>query len=118
MLGIATAHSAYLARLVSWAEKVSSVRAVMVLGSVAQSGSEDALSDLDVMMITTKPRELRQADWRGEIGPLPILSWTYRSPIGNQTVRQVVYDGPLVVDIAITSWIQATLAAATVAAIA
>ena len=75
----------------------------MVMGSVAQSGTEDALSDLDVMLITTKPRELRRGEWLDEIGPRPILSWTYRSPIGRQTVRQVVYDGPLVVDIATTS---------------
>ena len=90
----------------------------MVLGSAAQRGTEDALSDLDVMLITTKPRELRRAGWLHEIGPRPILSWTYHSPVGRQTVRQVVYDGPLVVDIAIASWIQAALTGATVASMA
>ena len=115
---MATAHTEYLANLVSWAEKASSVRGVMVMGSVAQTGTEDALSDLDVMLITTKPRELRRGEWLDEIGLRPILSWTYHSPIGQQTVRQVVYDGPLVVDIATTSWTQAALTGATVAAIA
>jgi len=118
LLGMATAHNDYLAMLVSWAEKASSVRGVMVMGSVAQTGTEDGLSDLDVMLITTKPRELRRGEWLAELGPRPILSWTYRSPIGRQTVRQVVYDGPLVVDIATTSWTQAALTGATVAAIA
>jgi predicted nucleotidyltransferase len=48
-----------VARLLSWAERVSSVRGIIVLGSVAQIGTEDALSDLDVMIITTKPRQQR-----------------------------------------------------------
>jgi len=59
-----------------------------------------------------------RAGWLHEIGPRPILSWTYHSPVGRQTVRQVVYDGPLVVDIAIASWIQAALTGATVASMA
>jgi aminoglycoside 6-adenylyltransferase len=115
---MATAHTEYLARLVSWAQSASSVRGVLVMGSVAQIGTEDALSDLDVMLITTRPRELRRGGWLDEIGPRPILSWTYRSPIGRQIVRQVVYDGPLVVDIATTSWTQAALTGATITAIA
>ena len=37
------------------------------------------------------------------------FSWTYQSPVGGQTVRQAIYGGPLVVDIAIVSSVQAFL---------
>jgi len=115
---MAIAHAEFVARVVSWAERVSSVRGVIVLGSVAQKGTEDALSDLDLMVITTKPWKLRGGEWLAEVGRAPVLSWTYRSPVGGQTVRQVVYDGPFVVDIATTWWVLAALSGATVAAIA
>jgi hypothetical protein len=114
---VAFGHADYVARLVSWAERVSSVRGIIVLGSVAQIGTEDALSDLDVMIITTRPRQLRRGEWLADLSPAPVLSWTYRSPVGGQTVRQIVYDGPFVVDVATTSWIQAALSGVAVAAI-
>jgi aminoglycoside 6-adenylyltransferase len=115
---MALRHADYVARLVSWGEKVSSVRGIIVLGSVAQVGTEDALSDLDLLIVTTKPRELGRGEWLAEVGPAPVLSWTYRSPVGGPTVRQIVYDGPFVVDVATTSWVQAGLSGAAVAAIA
>lgn len=103
------AHSDYVAKLVSWAEQASAVRAIIVLGSIAQPGAEDELSDIDLMLITTKPRWLRAGHWLDEISPAPVFSWTYRSPIGRQTIRQVVYDGPLVVDVSMTSRTQAIM---------
>jgi aminoglycoside 6-adenylyltransferase len=115
---VAIAHADFVAKVVSWAERVPSVRGIIVVGSVAQTGTEDALSDLDLMMITTKQRRLRRGEWLAEVSPPPVFSWTYRSPVGGQTVRQVVYGGPLVVDIATTSWIQAALTGAAVAAMA
>jgi len=115
---VANTHADFVANVVSWAERISSVRGIIVVGSVAQIDTQDALSDLDLIVITTKPRHLRGGEWLAEVGPAPVLSWTYRSPVGGQTVRQVVYDGPFVVDIATTSWVQAALTGVTVAAIA
>jgi hypothetical protein len=69
------------------------------------------------MIITTRPRQLRRGEWLADLSPAPVLSWTYRSPVGGQTVRQIVYDGPFVVDVATTSWIQAALSGVAVAAI-
>ncbi|MDQ1458399.1 MAG: hypothetical protein QOH28_4019, partial [Actinomycetota bacterium] len=50
---MASGHADYVAQVVSWAERVPSVRGLVVMGSVAQIGTEDALSDLDLMIITT-----------------------------------------------------------------
>jgi hypothetical protein len=107
----------YLANLVSWADGEPSVRGVIVMGSVAHADAADALSDLDLMVITTKPRRLRAAAWLDELEPQPLFSFTYGSPVGGHTVRQAVYDSPLVVDLAVVSRKQVALSGAAIALI-
>ena len=61
------------------------------------------------MVITNQRRRLSSLEWLESIPPPPVFSWTYQSPIGGRAVRQAIYDGPLVVDVALVSSIQAFL---------
>jgi aminoglycoside 6-adenylyltransferase len=99
----------YLDRFVAWCRVDRSVSGVILLGSAAQDGAADPLSDLDLMVITNQRRRLSSPEWLESIHRPPVFSWTYKSPVGGQTVRQAIYDGPLVVDIALVSTIQALL---------
>ena len=82
---------------------------MILLGSAAHDGAADPLSDLDLMVITNQRRRLSSPEWLDLIDPPPLFSWTYQSPVGGQTVRQAIYGGPLVVDIALVSSVQAVL---------
>jgi aminoglycoside 6-adenylyltransferase len=99
----------YLDRFVEWSRTERSVQGVVLLGSAAQDGAVDALSDIDLMVITNQPRRLASWRWLESIDPQPLFSWAYQSPVGGQTVRQAIYEGPLVVDIALVPSIQAFL---------
>jgi aminoglycoside 6-adenylyltransferase len=99
----------YLERFVTWCRSDRWVSGVILLGSAAHEGAVDPLSDLDLMVITNQPRRLATPEWLELIPPAPLFSWTYQSPVGGQMVRQAIYDGPLVVDVALVSSIQAFL---------
>jgi aminoglycoside 6-adenylyltransferase len=99
----------YLDRFVAWCRAERSVRGVILLGSAAHDSAVDPLSDLDLMVITDQRRRLSSPEWLDLIDPPPLFSWTYQSPVGGQTVRQAIYGGPLVVDIALVSSVQASL---------
>ncbi len=99
----------YLDRFVASCRADRSVRGVILLGSAAGDGAVDPLSDLDLMVITNQRRHVSSPEWLDLIDPPPLFSWTYQSPIGGQTVRQAIYGGPLVVDIALVSRVQAFL---------
>jgi hypothetical protein len=99
----------YLDRFVAWCREERSVRGVILLGSAAHDGAVDPLSDLDLMVITNQRRRLSTLEWLGLIDPPPLFSWTYQSPVGGETVCQAIYGGPLVVDIALVSSVQAFL---------
>lgn len=88
---------------------MQSIRGVILLGSAAYDGAPDPLSDLDLMVITNQRRRFSSVEWLELIEPPPLFSWTYQSPVGGQMVRQAIYEGPLVVDIALVSTIQAHL---------
>jgi len=100
---------AYLDRFVARCRAERSVRGVILLGSAAHDGVVDPLSDLDLMVIANQRRRISSPEWLDSIDPPPLFSWTYQSPVGSQTVRQAIYDGPLVVDIALVSSAQAFL---------
>ncbi|HWT81466.1 MAG TPA: aminoglycoside 6-adenylyltransferase, partial [Candidatus Methylomirabilis sp.] len=94
------------------------VHGALVLGSAANDRAVDALSDLDLMVITTSRRRLSSLEWL-ELSDFPLLfSWTYDSPLGGQNVHQLIYDGPLVVDLAFVSSAQAFLLGTGVQALA
>ena len=99
----------YLDRFVAWCRAERSVRGVILLGSAAQDGAVDPLADLDLMVITKHRRRLSSLEWLDLIDPQPLFSWTYQSPVGGETVGQAIYDGPLVVDIALVPSVQAFL---------
>lgn len=99
----------YLERFVEHCRADRAVQGVLLLGSVAAPGRADALSDLDLMVITTSPRRLSSPAWMESMDPPALFSWTYQSPIGGHRVGQAVYDGPLVVDLAFVSSLQAFL---------
>lgn len=100
---------AYLARFVERCKTEYAIHGVLLLGSAAAPGAFDALSDLDLMVITTSPGRLSSAAWLSSIDPPALFSWTYPSPIGGQRVGQAVYAGPLVVDLAFVPSHQAFL---------
>jgi hypothetical protein len=99
----------YLDHFVAWCRAERSVQGVILLGSAAHDGAVDPLSDLDLMVITSQRRRLSSLEWLDSIDPPPLFSWAYQSPVGGQTVRQAIYGGPLVVDIALVSSVQALL---------
>ena len=99
----------YLDRFVAWCQAEHSVRGVILLGSAAQAGAVDPLADLDLMVIVKHRRRLSSLDWLELIDPQPLFSWTYQSPVGGEAVCQAIYDGPLVVDIALVPSVQAFL---------
>jgi aminoglycoside 6-adenylyltransferase len=99
----------YLDRFVQRCKGDHAVQGVLLLGSGAVPGAVDALSDLDLMVITTTPRRTSSPAWLESVHPSACLSWTYESPIGGQRVVQAIYDGPLVVDLAFVSSLQAFL---------
>jgi hypothetical protein len=101
--------SDYLAKFVHVCRAEPSVLGVILLGSAASRGALDPLSDLDLLVITSQRRHLSSPKWLELIDPPPLFSWTYQSPIGGQTVRQAVYEGPLVADVALVSRLQALL---------
>jgi predicted nucleotidyltransferase len=99
----------YLDRFAERCKAQRGVHSVLVLGSAADDRAIDALSDLDLMVITTSPRRLSTFEWL-ELDDFPLVfSWTYDSPTGSQKVHQLIYDGPLVVDVAFVSSAQALL---------
>jgi hypothetical protein len=99
----------YLDRFVARCRADRSVSGVILLGSAAHQGEVDSLSDLDLMVITNQRRRVSSPEWLESISPAPLFVWTYRSPVGGQTVRQAIYEGPLVVDVALVTSIQALL---------
>ena len=99
----------YLDQFVAWCQAEHSVRGVILLGSAAQDSAVDPLADLDLMVITKHRRRYSSLEWLELIDPPPFFSWTYQSPVGGETVRQAIYDGPLVVDIALVPSVQAFL---------
>lgn len=102
-------HRIFLDRFVGWCADQRAVRAVILLGSVAREGAHDALSDLDLMVVTTRLRRFSSARWLDSIDPPPLFTWTYRPPLGGDPVHQAIYQGPVVVDVAPLSKAQALL---------
>ena len=107
----------FLGRFVGWCEDQRSVRAVILLGSTARDGAADELSDLDLMVITTRHRTFSNPAWLDSIDPAPSFSWTYRPPLGGGLVHQAIYEGPLVVDVAPLSKTQAVLTGLSIEAV-
>ena len=108
----------YLDRFVTWAQAEHSVRGVIVLGSAAQGDPIDPLADLDLMVITTHRRRLAALGWLDSIDPAPLFAWTYQSPVGGERVRQAIYEGPLVVDLALVPRFQSFLLGVVMTAVA
>jgi hypothetical protein len=97
----------YLERFVGRCKAEQAVHGVLLLGSMADPDAADALSDLDLMVITTSPRRLSSPAWMDSMDPPALFFWMYDSPIGGQRVGQAIYEGPLVVDLAFVHSLQA-----------
>jgi predicted nucleotidyltransferase len=107
----------FLDRFIGWCRGERSVRSVILLGSMARDGAADELSDLDLMIVTTRPRKFSDPEWLDSIDPSPLFTWTYRPPLGGELVHQAIYEGPLVVDIAPLSNTRALLTGLSVEAV-
>lgn len=95
---------AFLARFTAWARARSDVRGALLVGSRARrTQPADALSDVDLLMITSRPRfYAATATWLRELGEV-VLSCTFSTVVGTRAVRSVELDvggAPLHVDFA------------------
>lgn len=100
-----SAAEAFLTRFTSWASGRSDVRGALVVGSRARTVEPaDPLSDVDLMVVTTRPRfYLSTREWLQELGK-PVLACMYSTIVGTRTVISVDFNGgvvPLHVDFAI-----------------
>ena len=97
-------YEAFLARFVPWAQARDDIRGVVLVGSRARTlQPADELSDIDLMLITTRPKfYFTTGAWLNEFGA---LCFTYRQPpvVGERNIRTAVYEGPVQVDFAIVS---------------
>lgn len=94
----------FLDRFVAWASARPDVRGALLVGSRARTTEPaDALSDIDVLMITTRPRLYASTTgWLRDLGE-PILTCTFSTVVGRRAVRSAEFDvgdGPLHVDFA------------------
>ncbi len=94
----------FLERFADWARDRDDVKAALLVGSRARSVQPaDEWSDLDIMLITTRPkRYLRTSEWLAALAPV-CLTYVIERPVGDRHVRHVVFDGPVMVDFAVVS---------------
>jgi aminoglycoside 6-adenylyltransferase len=94
----------FLGRFTEWARDRDDVKAALLVGSRARSVMPaDEWSDLDIMLITTRPkRYLRTTDWLAALAPV-CLTYVIEAPVGDRHVRHVVFEGPVMVDFAVVS---------------
>ena len=93
-----------LARLVAWANERTDIRAVMVVGSRGRRDPPaDEWSDLDVLIMATHPgRYLATPEWLHEIDRVWLVC-KESTPIGQQEVFLVTFEGGSKVDIIVVS---------------
>jgi len=98
----------------SWLKKFSAlarhqrdVRAAWVVGSRARTVQPaDEWSDIDIMLITTRPtRYLHTSTWLRDIGS-PWMDYLIETQIGARNVRHAVFEGAVCVDFAIVSSVE------------
>jgi len=89
-------------RFAAWAQTQPDIRAAMVVGSRARADHPaDEWSDLDIMVITTRPeRLLGSSDWLKSIGEY-WLTFLEPTPTGGRMERRVLFEGALDVDFAV-----------------
>jgi aminoglycoside 6-adenylyltransferase len=94
----------FLERFTEWARDRDDVKAALLVGSRARSVMPaDEWSDLDIMLITTRPkRYLRTSEWLAVLAPV-CLTYVIEAPVGDRHVRHVVFEGPVMVDFAVVS---------------
>jgi aminoglycoside 6-adenylyltransferase len=89
-------------RFAAWAQAQPDIRAAFVIGSRARTDHPaDEWSDLDIMVITTRPqRYLTRHDWLKNIGDY-WLTFLEPTPTGGGIERRVLFDGARDVDFAV-----------------
>lgn len=106
-----SAADAFLDRFTAWATARADVRGALVVGSRARTVEPaDALSDLDLMLITTRPRFYASTtEWLRQLGE-PVLTCTFSTVVGARALRAADFDGaegPLHVDFAMVGSLEA-----------
>jgi hypothetical protein len=99
-----SAAETFIERFTAWSGARRDIRGALVVGSRARSiQPADALSDIDLMVVTRRPRFYASTRaWLGELGE-PVLACNFSSVVGTRPVLSVDFDGdvPLHVDFAI-----------------
>lgn len=94
----------WLREFTTWAQRQRDVRAAWVVGSRARTVQPaDEWSDVDIMLVTTRPRRyLHASAWLRDIGS-PWMDYLIETQIGARNVRHAVFEGAVCVDFAILS---------------
>ena len=89
-------------RFLVWAEAQQDIRGLLIVGSRARAKfPADALSDLDLVVITTDPnRYLNETGWFEDLG-LVLVTFIEETAVGQQLERRVLYRGGHDVDFSI-----------------
>jgi aminoglycoside 6-adenylyltransferase len=98
MKQITQAYEQLIERFVAWAETQPDIRAALIVGSRAREDHPaDEWSDMDVILVVTKPeRYLAKTDWMENIGT-PWITFIERTGTGDKEHR-VLFEGGLDVD--------------------
>ena len=97
-----TAYAPLLDKFVAWAQTQPDIRAALLVGSQARvDRPADEWSDLDIIVIATRPeRYLAQTDWVANVG-VPWLTFIEKTGTGDERERRVLFAGGLDVDFAL-----------------
>jgi aminoglycoside 6-adenylyltransferase len=106
-----SAAEAFLERFTAWARARADVRGALVVGSRARTVEPaDALSDVDLLLVTTRPRFYASTTaWIRELDE-PVLTCSFSTVVGARAVRSADFDGrdgPLHVDFALVGALEA-----------
>ena len=95
-------YEALIRKLLNWANDVSNIKVVLIVGSRARSKyPADEWSDLDAIIVTSNPDfYVSTTDWIGNMGT-PILTFIEPTATGVGIERRVLYENMLDVDFSI-----------------
>ncbi len=98
----AAAYAQLLDRFIAWAQTQPDIRAALLVGSQARiDRPADEWSDLDVIVITTRPEYyVAETDWVTNVG-VPWLTFIEKTGTGDERERRVLFAGGLDVDFAL-----------------
>ena len=98
-MAVSLSYNTILERFIDFSKVRQDIRLVMVIGSRAREDHPaDEWSDLDLVFVTSNPREyISSQDWLTELGEY-ILTFLEHTPDGSSMERRVLFEGGFDVD--------------------